>query len=106
MAGDGFRFAQMRERVVVMAGAIADAVTEAVECRQRHQHDVGNEFGRGRRRLGDAERPQHQPVGRTTMRETSATCRAHVMTGSASRAPSAASIRIRGTGSISLRIGE
>ena len=34
----------------------------AVERRQRHQHDIGNEFGGRRRRLEDAERPQHQPV--------------------------------------------
>ena len=45
-----------------MSRAIADAVALAVERRQRHQHDIGNEFCGRRRRLEDAERPQHQPV--------------------------------------------
>ena len=30
-----------------MAGAIADAVAGAIERRQRHQHDIGDDFGRG-----------------------------------------------------------
>jgi len=30
-----------------MSGTIADAVALAVERRQRHQHDIGNEFGGG-----------------------------------------------------------
>ena len=62
MAVTAFDLAQMRQRVVVMSGAIADAVAAAVERRQRHQHDVGNDFGGGRRRLENAERPEHQPV--------------------------------------------
>ena len=60
----GFILPQMRKGVVVMPGAVADAVTEAVERRQGHQHDVGNNFGRRWRGLEDAERPEHQPVAR------------------------------------------
>src|SRR5882757_7998637 len=54
----------MRERVVVVPGAIADAVTQTVERRQGHQHDVGDDLGGGWRRLRDAERSEHQSVGR------------------------------------------
>ena len=61
-ACNGLDFAQMRERVVIIPGAIADAMAQAVERGQRHQHDVGNDFRRRRRRLGDTERPEQQPV--------------------------------------------
>ncbi|CCD99080.1 hypothetical protein BRAS3809_2440002 [Bradyrhizobium sp. STM 3809] len=61
-ADDVMRFAQVREGVVVVAAAIADAVAAAVEGRERHQHDVRHQFGRHRRRLGNPERTEHQPV--------------------------------------------
>ena len=60
--GCGFDFPQMRQRDVIMSGAIADAVAGAVERRQRHQHEVGNELGGGRRRLQNAKRSEYQPV--------------------------------------------
>ena len=68
----------MLQRVVVMPGAIADAVALPVERRQRHQHDIGNHLGRGRRRLGNAERPEHQPVvGRPGAKDQRLAARQH-----------------------------
>ena len=62
MADDFPLVAQMRQRAVVVTGAIADAVARAVERRQRHQQDVGSNFERGRRRLENAERAAQQLV--------------------------------------------
>src|SRR6476620_8762827 len=50
------RFAQVRQGAVVMSGTVADAVAGLVERRQRHQHDIGDDFGRGRRRFENSER--------------------------------------------------
>ena len=48
---------QARERQVVMAGAIADAMAAPVERGERHEQQVGIESGRLGRRLGNAHLP-------------------------------------------------
>ena len=43
---DRLHRAQRRERHVVIAGAVADAVAAAVEGQQRHDQDIGIDLGR------------------------------------------------------------
>ena len=48
--------AQARERAIVIARAIADAMAAAVETGERHEQEVGIDGGRVFERLGDRHR--------------------------------------------------
>ena len=64
----GLLRAQRRDRHVVIAGAIADAVAAAVEGEQRHQQDVGLDLGRVGLRLADAPDAGARAARRTPRR--------------------------------------
>src|SRR5487761_588805 len=48
--------AQAGQRAIVITGTGAKAMTFAVECRQRHEHGLGYDLGRRRKRRGQALR--------------------------------------------------
>jgi len=59
---DGFHFAQLLKRAVIMPGAVADPVARPVERRQRNEQNVGNDFLRLGGRFENAEPAALQPV--------------------------------------------
>ncbi len=63
--GNLFLGAQRGDGHVVIAGAVADAVAGAVEGGERHQQDVGRDFGGFGLGLADAPLPARELVAET-----------------------------------------
>ena len=97
--------AQRREGTIVVAAAVAEAKTAPVERGQWNQQQVRLDRGRLGGRLPDPPQPGTSRSPNVQARKTSGVPRP-CTTGRASGAPWSARRRIRGTGLISLRMGE
>ena len=101
----GFARAQLRDREIVIAGAIADAVAGAVEGEKRHQKNIGLDLRRLGLRLADA--PDAGRSSGSPKRQAAHDQRLAAAGDHRQRQPRArpASLRISGSGLISLLSG-
>ena len=105
MATIGFLARSAVERHVVIAGAVAEAMAAAVEGEQRHEQDVGIDLRARRASARGCPRRRTRAARRTPSARMISGWPLPATTGSASFAPASASLRISGSGLISLLSG-